>query len=166
MILETGRLLLREAAGDDAEFILDLLNQPSFKKFIGDRGVRSVDQAREYISERLVRSYRDNNFGLYIAELKTDCTPIGLCGFVRRDILPHPDIGFALLSQHEKKGYGFEAAAAMMRYGKDTLCLRRVLAVTSLENENSMNLLAKIGFRFDRQVAIGDEILNLFSCEL
>jgi [ribosomal protein S5]-alanine N-acetyltransferase len=161
-ILETERLVLREVISDDAKFILDLLNQASFKKFIGDRGVRTVEQAREYIKTRFTKSYRDNGFGLYLIELNTDSTPIGLCGFVKRDTLPEPDIGFALLPQHEKKGYAFESASAVMEYGKDTLHLHRVLAITSLDNESSGKLLEKIGFVFDRDIEIGNEVLKLF----
>ena len=180
-ILETERLVLREVNGDDAEFVLDLLNQPSFKKFIGDRGVRTVEQAREYIETRFTRSYRDNGFGLYLVELKQKAdddsctplnsrvsarTPIGICGFIKRDSLPDADIGFALLPQYEKKGYAFESAEAVMRYGKETLHLARVLAITTLDNESSGSLLQKIGFTFDREIEMGDEVLKLFSCDI
>lgn len=165
-ILETERLILREVTGSDAEFVLNLLNQPSFKKFIGDRGVRTVEQAREYIKTRFTKSYGDNGFGLYLIVLKTDAAPVGVCGFVKRDSLPDPDIGFALLPQYERKGYGFESAFAVMQYGKNTLHLVRVLAITSLDNESSAKLLEKIGFKFDREVRMGDEILKLFSQKL
>ncbi len=179
-ILETERLVLREVTGDDAEFVFDLLNQPSFKQFIGDRGVRTLEQAREYIETRFTNSYRDNGFGLFLVELKqaendpytflnsriSARTPIGLCGFVKRDTLPEPDIGFALLPQHEKKGYAFESADAVMRYGKETLKFTRVLAITTLDNESSGRLLVKIGFAFEREIEMGDEVLKLFSCGL
>ena len=166
VICETERLILREADADDAEFILDLLNQPSFKKFIGDRGVRNADQAGEYISSRFINSYRDNGFGLYVMELKADATPVGLCGFVKRESLPFPDIGFALLPQFEKQGLGFEAATAVMQYGKANLSLRRVLAITSIDNESSGRLLDKIGLAYDNDIEIGDEVLKLFSRDL
>ena len=165
-ILETARLLLREVTDEDAEFVLDLLNQPSFKKFIGDRGVRTSEQAREYIKTRFMTSYRDNGFGLYLVELKYDETPVGICGFVKRDTLPEPDIGFALLPLFEKQGFGLESAEAVMQYGKETLHLPRVLAITSLDNERSAKLLEKIGFAFDREITIGNEVLKLYSCEL
>ena len=180
-ILETERLVLREVIGDDAEFVLDLLNQPSFKKFIGDRGVRTLEQSREYIKTRFTNSYRDNGFGLYLVELKQQAnndpytllnsrvsarTPVGLCGFVKRDTLPDADIGFALLSKFEKKGYAFESAEAVMRYGNETLKLPRVLAITTLDNESSGKLLEKIGLAFEREIEMGDEVLKLFSCDL
>ena len=166
VICETERLILREADADDAEFILDLLNQPSFKKFIGDRGVRDANQAGEYISSRFINSYRDNGFGLYVMELKADATPVGLCGFVKRESLPFPDIGFALLPQFEKQGLGFEAATAVMQYGKANLSLWRVLAITSIDNESSGRLLDKIGLAYDNDIEIGDEVLKLFSRDL
>lgn len=164
-ILETERLILREAEPGDASFVLDLLNQPSFKKYIGDRGVRTVEHAREYIAARFTKSYRDNGFGLWVMELRAIGTPIGLCGFVRRTELPDPDIGFALLPQFEKKGYAFEAAAAVMRYGEGTLRISRVLAITTLDNESSGRLLEKIGLAFEREIAMGDETLKLFGTQ-
>ncbi len=166
VVIETERLILCEVTADDDAFVLDLLNQPSFKQFIGDRGVRNLDQAREYISTRFTKSYRDNGFGLYLMELKADTTPIGLCGFVKRDTLPHPDIGFAILPQFEKLGYAFEAASSTMRYGKEELQLARVLAITTLDNDNSGRLLEKIGLKFERTILSGDESLKLFSINL
>ncbi len=162
-ILETERLLLREVEPDDAGFVLDLLNQPSFKKYIGDRGVRTVEQAREYIATRFTKSYEENGFGLYLVELRTDATPIGVCGLVKRNELDDPDIGFALLPQFEKRGYAFEAADAVMRYGRETLGLLRVLAITTLDNESSGRLLEKIGLLFKHEIVLRDETLKLFS---
>jgi len=165
-ILETERLFLREAGPADAPFVLDLLNQYSFKKYIGDRGVRTLDQAEDYIASRFTASYRANGFGLYLMERRSDSAPVGLCGFVKRDTLPHPDIGFALLPQFEKLGYAFEAASACMRYGREKLGLTRVLAITTLDNESSGRLLEKIGLPFEREIRIGDETLKLFAADL
>ena len=136
-LLETERLILRKIVEADAEFILDLLNQPSFIKYIGDRNVRTVEAARDYIESRFIKSYRENNFGFYAVELKENNLPIGICGFVKRDSLPETDIGFAFLSEFEKKGYGFESASAVMRYGRDALNLKKILAITAQDNESS-----------------------------
>lgn len=162
-ILETERLILREVEPTDAAFILDLLNQPSFIQFIGDRGVRSLDQAREYVRTRFTNSYHDNGFGLYLIELKSGTVPIGICGFVKRDTLPDPDIGFALLPRFEKRGYAFEAASATMEYGHAKLGLERVVAITTIDNESSGRLLEKIGLAFEREIEIGGETLKLYS---
>ena len=164
-ILETERTILREVAETDASFILDLLNHPAFIRYIGDRKVRSVEQAREYIESRFTGSYKQFGFGMWVIELKADNTPIGVCGFVRREKLPDADIGFALLSRFEKKGYGFETAAAAMRYGSEELNLERVLAITSQDNEASGKLLGKLGFKFDGLIKISDdaEEAKLFS---
>ena len=162
-ILETERLYLREVTSTDAPFILDLLNQATFKRYIGDRGVRTLAHAREYIAERFTQSYRDNGFGLYLMEMKAKATPIGLCGFVRRKELPDPDIGFAVLPQFEKKGYAYEAAEAAIHYGRQTLRLSRILAITTLDNESSGRLLEKIGLGFDREIVLGSETLRLFA---
>jgi [ribosomal protein S5]-alanine N-acetyltransferase len=164
-ILETERLTMRELTADDAPFVLDLLNQPSFKKYIGDRGVRTLDEAREYAETRFIKSYRTNGFGLYLVELKSDSSPIGICGFVSRETLPAPDIGFALLSQFEKKGYAFEAAAATMEFGRQKLGFSRVLAITTKDNDSSRRLLEKIGLKFESEIETGGEVLNLFAAD-
>lgn len=166
-ILETERLTIREITPEDAEFVLDLLNQPSFLKYIGDRGVRNDQQARDFIESRYIKSYIDNGYGLYAVELKTGGTPIGMCGFVLRDSLPGPDIGFAFLPQYERKGYGYESAAAMMNYGRDVLGFKQVLAITSQDNDPSGRLLEKIGLRFDRLIELppDNEVLKLFVYE-
>ena len=167
-ILETERTILREVTKDDIEFILDLLNQPSFLRYIGDRNVRTVEQARDYIESRLTASYRKFGFGMWAVELKETDAPIGLCGFVKRDSLPEADIGFAFLPQFERKGYAFESASAAMKYGGDVLNLNPVLAITSKDNESSGRLLGKLNFKFERLITLpGDvEELKLFSSDL
>ena len=166
-ILETERLIIREITKSDAGFILDLLNQPSFIKYIGDRNARSVEQAREYIESRFLESYKNSGFGMWAVELKDIQTPIGICGFVKRDFLPDADIGFAFLAQYEKKGYAFESAEAAMKYGRNVLNLDRVLAITSQDNQDSGKLLEKLGFKFERLMSVPHdaEKLKLFSSE-
>lgn len=166
-ILETERLVLREIAATDDAFILDLLNQPSFIKYIGDRNVRDPEQARDFIETRYRKSYADNGYGLYAVELKETGEPIGMCGFVKRDGLPDADIGFAFLPQFEKKGYALESADAVMKYGRENLGLKRVLAITSQNNESSMKLLGKLGFKFDKLVRLPNdtEEINMFVYE-
>lgn len=162
-ILETERLILREITVDDAAFALDLLNQPSFIKYIGDRGVRDLDQSRDFIENRYRKSYRDHGYGLYVVESKNVGVPIGFCGFVRRIELPAPDIGFAFLPQYERKGYGFESAGAILRYGVEKLNFEVVLAITSQDNESSGKLLEKLGFNYYRLISMPNgEVLKLF----
>ena len=165
-ILATARLTIREIEPDvDAEFICALINSPKFLKYIGDRGVRNSEAAAEFIETRYRQSYRDHGFGLYTVELLPDGPQIGICGFVRRDTLPEPDIGFAYLPEFEGKGYGFEAAAAMMEYGRTKLGMRRILAITSPDNDASGGLLAKLGFSFDRMLVSDTESLKLYYSE-
>lgn len=167
IVMETERLCLRKLSIDDAAFVLELLNQPSFLRFIGDRGVRNLEDAQQYILNRLVASYERNGFGLYLAELKQDGTPIGISGLVKRDTLPDPDIGFAFLPAYWSKGYAVESAAAVMNYARDVLGLDRVLAITNPDNEASEKLLGRIGLRFERMIKLsedGDEV-KLFSPE-
>ena len=164
--LETERLTIRELdAIDDAEFILNLLNQPSFIRFIGDRGVRTVAESRDFIENRYRQSYRENGFGLYAVDLKRDpATQIGICGFVRRPGLDEPDIGFAFLPQYEGFGYAFESSVGVLEYGREMLGIERVMAITTVDNESSIRLLAKLGFEFLELVVLpgSDDQLNLF----
>lgn len=166
-ILETERTVLREIVESDAEFILDLLNQPSFIKYIGNRNVHTLADARDFIENRYRQSYRQNGYGLYIVELKEDQTPIGICGFVKRDSLPDADIGFAFLPQYGEKGYAYESAEAVMKYGWDVLNLKRVLAITSQDNKRSERLLEKIGFKYERLIKLphDEKELKLFSTD-
>ena len=167
-ILETERTILREVVEMDAEFILDLINQPSFIKYIGDRNIRTVEEARIYAKERMIISYEQFGFGMYLIELKKDKTPIGVCGFVKREDLPYADIGFALLPEYEGKGFALETSDAILKYGKEKLGFDKVLAITTQNNIGSMKLLEKLGFSFEKLTKSphADEELNLFSKEL
>lgn len=158
---------MREVTENDSTFILDLLNEPSFVKYIGDRNVRTVEQAREYIETRFAASYNQFGFGMYAVELKTTNEPIGICGFVRRESLPDADIGFAFLAAFEGKGFGFETASAIMKHGRNVLGFGRVLAITSIDNEASEKLLGKLNFKFERLVQMPHvaEKLKLFASE-
>lgn len=172
-ITETQRLILREIVESDAEFLLDLLNQPSWIKYIGDRGVRTIAQAAEFIETRYQKSYKDNGFGLWVVDLKdvpaaagaTDNTPIGICGLVKRDTLPEPDIGFAFLPDYWGKGYALEAAEGTLNFAEEKLQIKNLLAITTLDNQSSIKLLKKIGFTFENIITseAGDEQLRLFS---
>ena len=169
IILETERLRLRHLTPDtDAEFILELLNDPSFIRFIGDKGVRDLDAARRYIVDGPVKSYDANGFGLYLAELKTNETPIGICGLVKRDTLPNADIGFAFLPAYWNQGYAFESAAAVMDHARERLKLGRILAITSPDNEASGKLLDKIGLRFERMIRLSEDApeIKLFATDV
>jgi RimJ/RimL family protein N-acetyltransferase len=148
-VLETERLSLRRFTVDDAEFILTLLNEPAFLRYIGDKKVRTLDDARQYILNGPIASYERHGFGLNCVELRESHTPIGMCGLLKRDELPDPDIGFALLPDFRSQGFAFEAAEAVL---KDAHNLQRILAITSLDNEASIDLLQRLGFRFEEVI--------------
>ena len=156
-VLETERLSLRQFIIEDAQFILTLLNEPSFLRYIGDKQVRNLEDARQYILNGPVASYERNGFGLYLVELKESYTPIGMCGFLKREELPDPDIGFAFLPEFWNKGFAFEAAAAMLADARERLKLHRILAITSLDNEASSKLLQRLGFRFEQVIRLSED---------
>jgi RimJ/RimL family protein N-acetyltransferase len=162
-IATTPRLLIRYAAATDAPFIYELLNSPGWLRFIGSRNINNLDDARAYLEERVMPGYETNGFGLNTVTL-ADGTPVGLCGLLKRDTLPNADIGFAFLPQHAGKGYGYESAAAVLEHAHTQLGIKRILAITDQDNTNSIGLLKKLGFVFDKLVLMpGEEIeLNCF----
>ena len=151
-MLETDRLLLEKFSVDDAAFMLALLNTPSWIEFIGDRNVRTLDEARQYIMNGAMKSYEQVGFGPYLVKLKAGDIPIGLCGLFKRDTLDDIDIGFAFLPEHAGKGYGYESASAVMTYATATLGLTRFTGITTAINQNSIRLLEKLGLSFERKI--------------
>lgn len=165
LIVETDRLRLRRLSVDDAEFILRLLNEPSFIQNIGDRGVRTIEDAREYILQGPVASYEKFGFGLLLVEQKESGLPIGICGLLKREVLEHVDIGYALLPEFWSKGYAMESASAVMTHAKEKLGAKRVLAVVNADNQSSVRLLEKLGFHYEKMIRLADDApeIKLFS---
>ena len=161
-VVETDRLILRHFSGNDAVFIMELLNEPGWKRFIGDRGVNSLDDAKGYI-EKLRASYQKHGFGLYAVELKDGGGLVGMCGLLKRETLDDVDIGFALLSRLEGRGYAREAAIATLGYARDQLGLRRVVAITTDDNHRSGSLLERAGMLYEGVIPQGVEMLRLYA---
>jgi len=162
IVLETERLILRGLNAEDAPFILALLNEPSFLRYIGDKKVRTVQDAEQYILNGPAASYERHGFGLGLVELKETHTPIGICGLLKRDELPDPDIGFAFLPDFWNKGYAFESAAAVLQDARERLNLNRILAITDQDNEASIKLLQKLGFKIERLIKMSTDSTELF----
>ena len=148
--LVTDRLVLRPQTPDDAPFVRDLMNDPDWLLHIGDRGVRTVEEARAYILDGAVRMYEAHGAGLLLVERKEDHMPVGLCGLLWRDFLDDADLGYALAREHRGRGYAREAAAAAVAHGRDALGLERIAALVSPANGASVRVLTDLGFRFDR----------------
>jgi RimJ/RimL family protein N-acetyltransferase len=161
--IETERLRLRPLTGADDAFIVSLLNDEAFLRFIGDRGVRTPADARVYIRQGPVASYRRYGHGLLLVALRDAHTPIGICGLLKRDTLEDVDVGFAFLPGYRGQGYGFESAAAVLEDGRASLGLHRIVAITDPENLASIRLLEKLGMRFERMIALpgGSKALRL-----
>lgn len=166
-VLETDRLLLRRLSVDDDAFILELLNEPSWLRFIGDKGVRTLEDARDYIVKGPVAMYEREGFGLHLTQRKSDGAPIGRCGLIRRDSLDDVDIGFAFLPKYWAQGYAHESAAAVMAHGRNILGLTRIVAITSPGNDASIRLLEKLGVRSQKTVRLANDAdeVRLYSQE-
>jgi RimJ/RimL family protein N-acetyltransferase len=152
VVLQTDRLALREFSTDDDAFVLDLLNQPSFLHYIGDRGVRTLEDARTYISRGPLTSYGELGYGLYVVTLKDDSTPMGMCGIVHKPWLNAPDIAYAFLPQFEGRGYASEAAHAVLEHARRQFGLAVVLGVVTFDNAGSIRVLEKLGFAHESTV--------------
>jgi RimJ/RimL family protein N-acetyltransferase len=156
-LLRTGRLILRRVTTEDAPFIKALVNDPDWLRFIGDRGVRTLEDARAYIRNGPLRMYETYGFGLYAVERGTDGATMGLAGLIKRDTLPEVDLGFAFLPAYRGQGYAREAASMVLTEAREAFGLSRVLAITSLDNNRSMKLLKSLGFRFERVIRLTPE---------
>lgn len=156
-ILETDRLLLRRLEPADAEFIFTLVNDPAWLRYIGDRGVRTLADAVNYIVQGPMQSYERHGFGLFLTALKSSGLPIGICGLLKRDTLPDVDLGFAFLPQFWGNGYALESAAAVLAWGKEKFQLQRVVAITTPDNHQSCKVLEKLNFKFEALIHLSAE---------
>jgi RimJ/RimL family protein N-acetyltransferase len=148
LICETQRLIVRQFTLLDAPFIIELLNSPNWIKFLGNRNIKTAEDARVYLSQGPIASYDINGFGLWLVALKDTGTPIGMSGLIRRDGLSNVDVGFALLPAYTGQGYAYEATKAVMDYGYNTLQLPHIVAVARHDNDQSITLLEKLGLKF------------------
>ena len=153
-MIQTERLLLRELTIDDAPFIFHLVNEPAWLQFIGDKGVRNMHDAEQYILNGPVKSYHQNGFGLWLVMDKQLNIPLGMCGLIKRDGLDDVDIGFAYRAVYGGKGYGVEAATAVLQHARQALGLTRIVAILDEDNVRSRKLLEKIGFQYEKMITL------------
>ncbi|MGI9086145.1 MAG: GNAT family N-acetyltransferase [Chthoniobacterales bacterium] len=153
-VLQTERLALRRITTEDAETLVAILNEPAFVRFVADRGVRTKEQGEAYITEKMLPSFEKYGFGFFVVRLQETGAPIGMCGLIKRDGLDDVDIGFSFLREYWRHGYGYEAAAAVMDYGRREHGLSRIVGITSEDNEVSGKLLEKLGLRFERLIQV------------
>lgn len=156
IVTETDRLQLCRLHLEDAPFILELVNDPSWIRYIGDRGINSLAQAEAYLQTGPMASYAERGFGLYLVRRKADGVRMGMCGLIKRPFLPHVDIGYALLPQFTGQGFAFEAATAVMHHARHDLNLSPILAITAPDNYRSIKLLEKLGLKFQKKMLIGE----------
>ncbi len=159
---ETERLILRPTDLEDAEFILALLNTPKWLQFIGDRNIHDVEDAIHYINSRVLYQYERLGYGNYTVIRKEDGVKIGSCGLYDREGLEGIDIGFAFFPEYEGKGYGFEAASRMLKAAVEDFSLKKIKAITNLENYASQKLLEKIGLVKVDKIKMHNDELFLF----
>jgi [ribosomal protein S5]-alanine N-acetyltransferase len=164
-ILQTERLKLRKFNSEDAVFMMNLTNTEDWLNNIGDRNTGSVELARQYLEKGNIKSYREKGYGGYLVELNETGEPIGMCGLFKRDVLDHPDIGFAFFPEHYGKGYGSEAASAVLKYAIEDLHIPTILGITLASNKGSIRLLEKIGLKYSGMIRLAhdNDELMLFS---
>lgn len=148
MILETERLILRKLTLADAPFIFELVNSPNWLEYIGEKNVKTIEDAEKYIQVKMLDHYKKYGFGFYLAVTKNTKETLGLTGFIKRDSLENAEVGYAFLPKGEGKGFAIESTKAIMDYGKKQLNISKVVAITHPENKKSQKLLVKLGLRF------------------
>lgn len=156
-LIETQRLQLCQFCSEDAKFIVSLVNDPGWLRFIGDRGIHTTAEAEAYLREGPMASYAANGFGLYLVRRKADHLRLGMCGLVKRPSLPHVDIGFAFLSLYTGHGYALEAATAVLNYAHFDLNLRPIVAITAPNNHRSIRLLEKLGLEYQGLISLDEK---------
>ncbi|WP_423051728.1 GNAT family N-acetyltransferase [Undibacterium sp. SXout7W] len=130
----------------DAGFYLKMVNEPSWIKNIGDRGIHDVQQAEAALLNGPIASQHKNGFSLYIVERKEDSVAMGICGLIKRDYLETADIGYAFLPEYWGRGYALEAAQSVLHYAREELGMTSIAAMTFPDNLSSQHLLRKLGF--------------------
>lgn len=168
IVLETERLVLRHFTAEDAAFVLRLLNEPSFIENIGDRGVRTMEDAAAYLAGGPIASYARHGHGLNAVVLRETGEPIGMCGLLRREQFAHADVGYSFLPEFWRRGFAAESVAAVVEHGRRTLGLRSIIALVSPHNTASSALLEKLGFRYEERVNLlpsGSEVMVYRSSE-
>jgi RimJ/RimL family protein N-acetyltransferase len=167
-VLETERLVLSRLAYDDCEFICELVNEPAFKKYIGDKKVSSLEDARNYLKDGPIGSYAQHGFGMFLVTARDSGEALGICGLVKREQFSDPDLGFAFLRRFWAQGYALESARAVLEYGKSQLGLRRIIAMADPQNSASIRLLDKLGYGFTGTVRMeGDSCdIHMFAMEV
>ena len=164
-VAETGRLRIRRLHAGDAAFIVELLNDPSWIQFIGDKSVRTQDDALRYLEKGPIAMYARHGFGLYAVDSKANGETLGMCGLIKRDALDDVDLGFAFLPRHRGEGFALESANAVTAYGFGELGLRRIVAIVSFGNTRSDTLLRRLGFDVEGTVRLpqDDEVRQLYA---
>jgi RimJ/RimL family protein N-acetyltransferase len=167
-VIQTDRLSIRFMSTGDSEFMLGLMNEPTWLQFIGDRGVRTIEDAHDYILSGPIDMYSRLGFGFYVVEIKKTGRAIGICGLAKRDFLDSVDLGFALLPKYCGQGYAYESARGVLEYAKKELGLNRIVATVRSDNRASAKLLGKLGLRFEKTIRHpdGDRELDLFATAL
>jgi len=163
---ETERLILRPTSEEDSEFLVALLNTPKWLKYIGDRNVRSVEDAKAYVTNRIKPQLERLGYGNYTVIRKTDYAKIGACGLYDRDGIEGIDLGFAFLPKYEQQGYAFEAANRMLQAGLEEFGLSEIKAIATKDNHASHKLLTRLGFEFEKTVQLPTDFKELLQFKL
>lgn len=159
--VRTKRLLLRQFELSDSKFIVNLLNEPSFIQNIGDRNVRTLADAEKYLENGAMVSYTKNGFGLLAVTLTETGETLGMCGLIKRDALEDVDIGYAFLPKFWSQGYAIEAAQGVMKFAKEVIGLKRVVAIVDPANAGSVRVLEKLGMRFEKLIKLSEDDIDL-----
>ncbi|MDY7395889.1 GNAT family N-acetyltransferase [Aureibaculum sp. 2210JD6-5] len=161
-LLTTSRLFLDLATKKDASFLFDLMNDPTYIKNIGDRNIKTIADAENFINDKFIKSYEDNGYGYYIIKLKDHQKPIGICGLVNRKEMKFIDIGYALLPEFTNKGFALEATKALYDYARSTLKINDIVAIINPDNYKSITLIEKLGMKYKKKIQLPDDNIECY----
>ncbi|MCG7588632.1 GNAT family N-acetyltransferase [Photobacterium sp. OFAV2-7] len=168
IITETERLRIRQLTEDDAAFALKLYTSEPFLRFVGDKQLKTEADARQYLLDGPIKMYQAHGIGLYLVELKESDVPLGICGLIKRDSLDDVDLGYGFLPEYFGQGYGYESALAVMEYGQRELKMKKLVAITTADNQRCIKLLDKLGLQFVENIEEPEAApaLGLYAMEL
>lgn len=154
---ETERLILKPTDLEDVDLIFELMNSPKWLEYIGDRNIKTKEDARQYILDKHLPNFENNGYGSYTVILKENGNKVGSSGLFQRDVLEVVDIGFAFLPEYEKKGYGYESSNKILEVAKTEFGLNKVSAITLPNNIASQKLIEKLGLTYQKMIQLSQD---------
>ena len=147
--IETERLLFRAIKRSDIKDIYEYSSNPTTSQFLLWDSHKSESYTREFI-EIILSKYKSGEYNDWAIVLKENKKMIGTCGFTRIDEENGvAEIGYVINPNYWGMGIATEAASRVVAFAFDELNLNRVEARFLFGNDASLNVMKKIGMKFE-----------------